>query len=233
MRDQAVRDGDVAGLDTWVVVPLFREEAVVGDVVRALRVPFRRVVCVDDGSGDRSGHEARRAGAVVVRHPLNLGQGAAIQTGLDYALADPSMKYVLTFDADGQHRVEDAVEMVARLRRGEADVVLGSRFLDRRTVLSWQRRSVLRLAATHARLTTGLAVTDTHNGLRAMTRDVASRLRLTQSRMAHASQLLEQVAAMDVVHVEQPVHILYTPYSRQKGQSLWNSVNIITESLFR
>ena len=219
--------------DTCVVVPLYREEEVVGDVVRGLRRSFPRVVCVDDGSGDGSAREARRAGAVVVEHPFNLGQGAAIQTGLQYALTDPTTDYVVTFDADGQHQVEDAVAMVDTLRRGEADLVLGSRFLDGRTQLPWLRRLVLRLAVAHARATTGLAVTDTHNGLRAMTRAVAARIHLTQSRMAHASQLLEQVARMDVVHVEQPVHILYTPYSRQKGQSLWNSVNIITESLFR
>lgn len=218
---------------TWVVVPLYQEVTVVGDVVRRLGRHFPRVVCVDDGSSDGSAEAAGEAGAVVVVHPLNLGQGAALQTGLDYVLRDPATEHVVTFDADGQHQVEDALAMVRRLRSGEADVVLGSRFLDGRTSLPRARRAALRLATLHARASTGLAVTDTHNGLRAMNRRVAEGLRLTQSRMAHASQILEQVADMDVVHVEHPVHVLYTDYSRHKGQSLWNSVNIVTESLFR
>ncbi|GAA2037016.1 glycosyltransferase family 2 protein [Pseudokineococcus marinus] len=219
--------------DTWVVVPLYREEAVVGDVVRGLRRVFGRVVCVDDGSGDASGERAAEAGAVVVSHPVNLGQGAALQTGLEYALSDPTTRYLVTFDADGQHQVADAAAMVERLRTGEAEVVLGSRFLDRRTALDPRKRAVLRAATWHARLTTGLRVTDTHNGLRALTRRAAEHLDLTQSRMAHASQLLEQVADSGLPYVEHPVHVLYTDYSRTKGQSMWNSVNILTESLFR
>jgi len=219
--------------DTWVVVPLYREETVVGDVVRGLRTVFPRVVCVDDGSGDASGERAAAAGAVVVTHPVNLGQGAALQTGLEYALADPGARHVVTFDADGQHQVADAAAMVERLRAGEAEVVLGSRFLDRRTELGRRKRAVLRAATVHARISTGLRVTDTHNGLRALTRAAAERLDLTQSRMAHASQLLEQVADAGLTYVEHPVHVLYTEYSRTKGQSMWNSVNILTESFFR
>jgi len=87
--------------DTWVVIPLYNEEQVIGEVIAQVRTTFEQVVCVDDGSSDRSGDVAARAGARVVRHPVNLGQGAALQTGFEYALADPSMKYVITFDGDG------------------------------------------------------------------------------------------------------------------------------------
>ena len=119
--------------DTWLVVPLYNEAAVIGDVVRRTRETFPKIVCVDDGSTDESASRAEAAGAVVVRHPVNLGQGAALQTGLTYAFSDPAMRYAVTFDADGQHQVDDVRVMLERIRRGDVRVVFGSRFLDDRT----------------------------------------------------------------------------------------------------
>ncbi|GAA4347434.1 glycosyltransferase family 2 protein [Angustibacter luteus] len=219
--------------DTWVVVPLFNEEPVIGDVVRGLLDVFPNVVCVDDGSSDQSAREAEAAGATTVRHALNLGQGAALQTGITYALADPAMEYVVTFDADGQHQVSDAVHMVQRLRDDEADVVFGSRFLDSRTRPGVLKRLVLKTAVVYSNATTGLHLTDAHNGLRALDRKVCEQIDIRQNRMAHASELTQQIAKTGGRMVEQPVHILYTDYSRAKGQSLLNGVNILTDLLFK
>lgn len=216
--------------DTWVVVPVFREEAVVGSVVTALRESFPHVVCVDDGSPDRSAAVAADAGARVVRHPVNLGQGAALQTGIEFALLDPGCRHVVTFDADGQHRVADATRMVELLRTGTYDVVLGSRFLGRAasgaTGLTRGRRLLLRVAAAVTRITAGIAVTDAHNGLRAMTREFAERLDISMPGMAHASEITETVGRLGARWVEVPVTIDYTDYSRAKGQRSINSVNI-------
>ena len=219
--------------DTWVVVPLYNEAPVIADVVRAVRTVFPQVVCVDDGSRDGSAVEARKGGAVVVRHPVNLGQGAALQTGIEYALRDPGMRYVVTFDADGQHRVEDAAAMVEVLRAGSADIVFGSRFLDARTQPSRAKRALLRAAVLYTNVTTKVNLTDAHNGLRAFTRAVAQHLDIRQNRMAHASEIVEQVGAGGFRYAEHPVHILYTDYSRAKGQSMLNSVNILTEMFFK
>ena len=216
-----------------MVVPLYNEAEVIGDVVRDVRTVFPNVVCVDDGSRDDSADTAEAAGAVVVRHPVNLGQGAALQTGLEYALIDPDTSYVVTFDADGQHRVEDAVEMVDRLRADEADIVFGSRFLDGRTAPGALKKLVLKSAVAYTNLTTGVHLTDAHNGLRALNRAVAEHLDLRQNRMAHASEIVSQVGRGGFRYVEHPVHILYTDYSRSKGQSLLNSVNILAEMLFK
>jgi glycosyltransferase involved in cell wall biosynthesis len=219
--------------DVWVVIPLYNEARVIADVVRQVRSVFPNVVCVDDGSGDASGDVAELAGAVVVRHPVNLGQGAALQTGVCYALRDPDMRYVVTFDADGQHQVSDAAEMISRLRAGEADVVFGSRFLDDRTEASLLKRCVLRLAVAYTNMTTKVQLSDAHNGLRAMTREIAATLDIKQNRMAHATEIVEQVGDSGARYTEHPVHILYTDYSRSKGQSVLNSVNILTELLFK
>jgi glycosyltransferase involved in cell wall biosynthesis len=219
--------------DTWVIIPLYNEEKVIGDVVAQVLTAFDQVVCVDDGSTDSSAEIAARAGAQVVRHALNLGQGAALQTGFDYALSDPAMRYILTFDADGQHQIEDAVGMVERLRAGEADVVFGSRFLDERSKPSLGKKAVLRLAVGYTNLTTHTRLTDAHNGLRAIHRPVLEKIRITQNRMAHASELVAQIGALRASYVEHPVHILYSDYSKAKGQSLWNSVNILADLILR
>ena len=224
--------------DVWLVVPLYNEASVIAGVVREARETFPNVVCVDDGSRDDSAERAAEAGAVVVRHPVNLGQGAALQTGFAYAVSDPDMRYVVTYDADGQHQVHDVVVMVDRIRQGDVRVVFGSRFLDERTQASALKKLVLRTAVAYTNFTTGTRLTDAHNGLRVLSRDVVERLEITQNRMAHASEIVAQIGAMRfdgerIAYAEEPVHILYTDYSKAKGQSLWNAVNILAELIWR
>lgn len=224
--------------DVWLVVPLYNEAKVIGDVVRTARTRFPKIVCVDDGSTDQSAGRADEAGAVVVRHPVNLGQGAALQTGLAYALTDPDMRYCVTYDADGQHQLADVEAMLARIRQGDVRVVFGSRFLDDRTDASLLKRLILRVAVAYTNLTTGTRLTDAHNGLRVLERSVVERLDITQNRMAHASEIVAQIGSMrfhgaKVAYAEEPVHILYTDYSKAKGQSLWNAVNILAELIWR
>lgn len=220
--------------DTWVVVPLYNEEAVVASVVTALRAVFRHVVCVDDGSTDDSPARAHEAGAVVIRHPVNLGQGAALQTGIEYALRDGRTRFVVTFDADGQHQVSDAAALVEVLRKNNGlDVVFGSRFLDDRTKPGIVKRVVLRAAIVYSNTVTGIHLTDAHNGLRAFTRRGAEALDIRQNGMAHATEIVSQIARARLRYAEHPVHILYTDYSRAKGQSLLNSVNILVELMFK
>ncbi|MFC0675026.1 glycosyltransferase family 2 protein [Brachybacterium hainanense] len=225
---------DAPGADrTWFVIPLFNEGPVIGEVVAQLRERYPLVVCVDDGSSDDSGARAREAGAAVVRHPYNMGQGAALKTGIDYALRDPEMAQVVTFDADGQHQVDDAAAMI-RLRESEdVDIVLGSRFLDGRTKPGLVKRIVLRGAVWYSNLTSGVHLTDAHNGLRVMGRGACERITIEQNRMAHASEIVEEIGRLELSVREHPVHILYTDYSRAKGQSVLNSVNIVIDMLFR
>lgn len=219
--------------DAWLVVPLFNEAGVIADVVRDARTTFPNIVCVDDGSSDNSAALAAEAGATVVRHPVNLGQGAALQTGFDFVRTVPSARYVVTFDSDGQHRTEDAESMVEILRSGDFDVVLGSRFLDGRTKPGFVKRIVLRAAVVFTNITTGVRLTDAHNGLRAFTRDSLDLFRMRQNRMAHASELVSLIQKAKLRYREVPVVIIYSDYSRAKGQSVWNSVNILVDLLLK
>jgi len=150
--------------DVWLVIPLYNEETVIGDVVREARRSFPNVVVIDDGSSDGGAQAAQAAGAVVVRHPVNLGQGAALQTGFEYARSVPSMRWVVTFDADGQHQVSDVVDMLDKARAEDLQVVFGPRFLDDRTTPTAMKNLVLRLAVGYPQPPTGTQLTSHPNG---------------------------------------------------------------------
>ena len=218
--------------DVWFVIPVYNEAAVVGGVVREIIEAGYRVICVDDGSRDTSAQVARQAGAVLVQHAVNLGQGAALQTGIEFALRRRAA-YIVTFDADGQHQLADAVAMVETAQRDGLAVVFGSRFLDNRTDPGRLKRYVLRFAAWFTRHSTGLKLTDAHNGLRVIRADAAQGIDLRQNGMAHASEIVRQLGRPKLPWTEFPVHVLYTDYSKAKGQSLWNSVNILTDLFMR
>jgi glycosyltransferase involved in cell wall biosynthesis len=219
--------------EAWVVIPLYNEASVIREVVTGLLPSFPHVVCVDDGSSDGSGAVARDAGATVVSHPVNLGQGAALQTGIEFVLEHPAARYIVTFDADGQHRVVDAVGMVAEARRQDLAIVFGSRFLDDRTRPGWMKHVILKTAVWVTNQTTGLRLTDAHNGLRVIRRDAAERVRLKQDRMAHATEIVLQLGNTGLPWAEYPVELLYTDYSKAKGQSVLNSVNILVDLVVR
>jgi glycosyltransferase involved in cell wall biosynthesis len=218
----------------WIVIPAFNEAAVIGEVVADVRSVFDHVVCVDDGSTDGTGEIARQAGAHLVRHPTNLGQGAAIQTGVEYARRQPGAQIFATFDADGQHRVRDLAAMVERVRGGDIDIVIGTRFAhsggNRPPLL---KAIVLQTAARLSRRGRRLGLTDTNNGLRVFNKKVADGLNITMSGMSHANEFILLIAENHWRVAEEPVEVLYTEYSKSKGQPLLNGVNIIFDGFLR
>ena len=218
--------------NAWVVVAAYNEAAVIAGVIAGVRRAGYPVVVVDDGSADRTAEVASLAGAMVVRHPLNLGQGAALQTGIDYAL-DQGADALVTFDADGQHSPAEISALLDAIREPGIDYALGSRFLRPGTRLPLSRRLLLTAATWFTRATTGLAVTDTHNGLRAMTARGARAIRLRQNRMAHASEILEQIGRSGLRFVEVPVHIEYSAYSLAKGQRVTDAFAILIDLFAR
>ncbi len=219
--------------NVWIIVPAFNEAGVIGDVIADLRSVFTHVVCVDDGSADDTGDVALRAGAHLVRHPVNLGQGAAIQTGVEYARRQPGADVFATFDGDGQHRVKDLVTMIDRLNAGDVDVVIGTRFGAGVTRPPLLKRVVLQTAARLSPRGRRLGLTDTNNGLRVFNRTVADGLDITMSGMSHATEFIMLIAENRWRVAEEPVEVLYTEYSKAKGQPLLNGVNIIFDGFLR
>ncbi len=213
---------------TFIVIPAYNEAPTIGAVVRDLLPGWPRVVVVDDGSTDRTADTAARAGAEVVRHAVNRGQGAALQTGFDYCLA-AGARFLVTFDGDGQHPSEELERLVEPVAAGRCDIALGSRFLDARSDVPALRRLLLKAAVIFTRVVSGLRVTDTHNGLRALTRDAAERLELRADRMAHASELLDQISSLGLSWAEVPVRVRYTRHSRAKGQRGLDALRVLVD----
>jgi glycosyltransferase involved in cell wall biosynthesis len=218
-------DRDVA-TRTCVVIPAYNEAEVIGPVVEGLIARGFDVVVVDDASTDATAERAQTAGAVMLRHLINRGQGAALQTGILRALQSKA-DFIVTFDADGQHDPNDVLRLVQPLAGNERDVVLGSRFLASPDAVPFSRRLLLRVAVIFTRAASGLPVTDAHNGLRAFSSSAASAIRIRQDRMAHASELVDQVRDRRLRWCEVPVTVRYTPYSRRKGQSHFGVFRIL------
>jgi polyprenyl-phospho-N-acetylgalactosaminyl synthase len=216
---------------TWVVIAAYNEGKVIRRVVAEVVQMGWSVAVVDDGSRDDTAAEARAAGAITLRHTVNLGQGAALQTGIDYAIRRGA-RSIVTFDADGQHSADDIPALVAAL--GDADVALGSRFLGKQIEgASAQRKALLRVATLVSNGLSGMKLTDAHCGFRAFRASVAPRLRIQQDRMAHASELLRKIRTSGVRVVEVPVTVRYTEHSMSKGQGGVQAVRILFDYVFR
>jgi glycosyltransferase involved in cell wall biosynthesis len=215
----------------WIVIAAYREANVIRGVVKGLKGICAAIVVVDDGSADATGAEALAGGATVLTHVVNLGQGAALQTGVDFALLEGA-DYVFTFDADGQHDPGSLAILADTMQASGADVVLGSRWLGKAQRIPALRKAVLRLAVAFTRQHSGLGVSDTHNGLRLLTRQAALRIRITQPRMAHASEILQQIGACKLRFAEAPVVVRYTEYSLAKGQKVSGLFKVLLDIFY-
>ena len=213
-----------------MIVRAYNEASVIRETITGLLGLGFQVAVVDDGSTDETWAVMQQLPIHRVRHPINLGPGAAFQTIVEYALRQGA-DVVVNFDADGQHRVEDIQVLLEPLFAGNADVVLGSRFLRSGDAQSIPlvRRVVLQGARLVNFLFTGMWLSDAHNGLRAMTRHAASCLDLRETGFAYATEMLEQIRHHRLRCVECPTHIRYTEYSLAKGQRLSNALNIFLD----
>lgn len=220
--------GPIAFDGVCIVVPAYNEATALGAVLDDLCrfVPARQVVVVDDCSRDDTADVARGRGAVVLRHAINRGQGAALATGLKAAIR-MGASVIVTFDADGQHSADDLPALIAPILAGDAQVVLGTRFYPGSSVaMPRARRLVLRAGIVFTRLVSRIKVTDTHNGLRALSAHAARVIRIRHDRMEHASEILDEIRRHGLRFVEQPVHVRYSAYSLEKGQKSLDAVGL-------
>ena len=219
--------------DAVLIIPVYNEGTVIRKVVEEAKKVFPLVVCIDDGSTDNSIEQIERTGAILLKHPINMGQGAALQTGIEFARTLPGVNYFVTFDADGQHCIKDAASMVKKIKEEKVDIIFGSRFIGKTENMSRVKGVVLKLATWFSNITSGLRLTDTHNGLRVFNKHVACTMNITVPDMAHASEILEITSKNKYKYTEFPVTIRYTDYSKSKGQSLVNAINIGFDILLR
>lgn len=215
----------------WLVIAAYREEKSIANVVTELKkAGYHNVVVVDDGSKDKTYEVASAHTPHVLQHAINRGQGAAIKTGIDYAVLKGA-DIIVTFDADGQHRVEDLPAMIKPVENDEVDITLGSRFLGSAVNLPVLRRIFLKGGAFVIWATYGIKLTDSHNGFRAMSRKAAEVIDLKSDRMEHASEFIDEIKKKNLRYKEIPVVIKYTNYSLARGQSNWNAFRILYKML--
>jgi hypothetical protein len=232
LQDYAPRETLIIALtmNIWVVIAAFNEAERLGATLAGLVPVCRDLVVVDDGSTDGTSAIAAASPAWVLRHPVNCGAGAALRTGIAFALAQGA-DIIVTFDGDGQHDPSEIPLLVGPIAEGRADVVLGSRFLGRTIDMPWGRGALLRAARWFTRIFSGVDVSDPHNGLRAFSRSAAQRVRITQDRMAHCSEIVDQLQPLGLRWLEVPVTVRYTPATLAKGQRSWNAVRIVGQLL--
>ena len=228
--DHTMTPNDSIPSDTWVVIPAYKEGARLAKTLQKVCGVFANIVVVNDGSPDGTGETAKQFPVWVLSHVINRGQGAALQTGIRFAVEQGAQR-IVTFDGDGQHDVNDVAGMIERLDQGDVDIVLGSRFLGATEGMPKSRWLILKLGVLFTRVFSRIQVTDTHNGLRVFSRKAAQKIRITMDRMEHASEILDQIRYHNLRFCEYPVTIRYSAETMEKGQSSLNGLKIVSKLL--
>ena len=213
------------------IIPAYNEGSRVAEAVRDALLFVDDAVVIDDCSSDKTSEQAFKAGAFVLRHIINRGQGAALQTGTDYALENLNADIVVHFDADCQMQGKDIPKMIKPILENQADVVLGSRFLSGKLQMPLSRKIILKLGIVFTLIISGIKLSDTHCGFRALSRKAAREIKITRDRMAHASEILDLIKVKKMRFVECAVEIKYSKESLAKGQSSWGAFIIVKDLL--
>jgi glycosyltransferase involved in cell wall biosynthesis len=210
----------------FVVIPAFNEEKHLGRVIRGLfEQGFKNVVVVDDGSKDATHSVAEETGAIVLTHVLNLGQGAALQTGNEYAVRRGA-EWVVHFDGDDQFNPHDILPALEAMNECGADVLLGSRFLGAHSQIPFTKKYlILPVSRVVNLLITGVVLTDAHNGFRILSRRALEEIQITQNGMAHNSEIISQLKKKKLPFKEYPVQVVYHEY----GQRLSGGLKILKD----
>lgn len=214
-------------MEAVAVIPAYNEAQVIGGVVREAAPQVDLVIVVDDGSSDDTAAQAEAAGASVLVHALQRGPGRATATGLEAALR-LGAKFVVTLDGDGQHRPHEIPNLLAPLKEGEADMVLGCRTLER-SQMPLSRRWGNRLANLWTWLLFGVRVTDSQSGFRGFTREAVEKLPLDARGYEFCSETLGAASRLGLRIVEAPISAVYTDYSKAKGQSNTTAVKTLVK----
>jgi glycosyltransferase involved in cell wall biosynthesis len=216
--------------DVWLVVPVYNESEKIISVLKDILNSFQNIIVIDDGSFDNTYLLLKKSNLKIsiLRHVVNLGQGAALQTGIKYALNN-NARFIITFDSDGQHQVKDALNLLNHVNINDYKIICGSRFLNKNNIknIPFAKYVVLRLAVIFTKIMTGINVTDAHNGLRLITASAAKQVYLKQNRMSHATEIMFIIKNNNIDYFEIPVDVLYTDYSIKKGQKIFNLFTIL------
>ncbi|MDP2946125.1 MAG: glycosyltransferase family 2 protein [bacterium] len=211
----------------FIVIPCYNEAEHLAKVIQSIK-QYGQAVVVDDGSTDNSFTIAKNSGAVTLRHLVNRGMGAALETGDRYALNQVA-DIVVHFDADGQHLAEEIPKLVQPIISGQVDVVLGSRFLNKTSSIPFFKKYfILKPSVLLQNLLLGVKLTDAHNGFRALSLRALEKISITQDSMAHATEIIEQIKQSGLAYQEAPVTVIYHEF----GQGFLSGFMILKDLFF-
>lgn len=206
--------------NVFCVIPAFNERENIEKVIGSLKNFGYEIVVVDDCSSDNTHELALKSGASSLRHVINRGQGAALQTGTDYALANGA-ELIVHFDADGQFMAGEIKDVIAPILTGEADIVFGSRFLGKKSKMPWLKKNVIMpFARIVNKVFLKVNLTDPQSGFRALSVKAAKEIRIEQNRMAHCSEILAKAFASDLKIKEVPITVIYNDFGQRFGGGL-------------
>lgn len=211
------------------VIPAYNEEDNIQAAVRDAREYVDKVVVVDDGSLDQTAKKAREEKVVVLEHIVNRGQGAAIETGRQYAVSIDA-DFMVIFDGDGQFDGKDIKTAFAKIKESKVDVLLGSRFINNKNVsIPWSKKKVLLpISRLLDRFFTGVHLSDVHNGFKIFNRKAIEKIEINQDRMAHATEIPMLVKKHNLEYIEHPVTVSYSEY----GQNAMAGFKILKDLFF-
>jgi glycosyltransferase involved in cell wall biosynthesis len=218
--------------DVHILIPVYNEESKISEVILELKQYFKNIVVVNDGSSDSSLDVLNQLDVVVINHLLNLGQGAAISTGINFFKNLKNVNAVITFDADGQHSVEDAVAFAREITICKEDIIFGSRFLKHKMNIPPLKRFVLSTVTFITNKITKMNLTDSHNGLKAYKIDLIKDMQIDIDGFAFESEIISIISKNNIAYKEMPTNTIYTEYSKNKGQKLRNGL-IIIEDIYK
>ncbi len=237
IREQAIEQSDKKRIwgEQVFLVRVYNEGTVLEDTIDSiLQEGYKNILLVDDGSRDDSWniiqkYSKKYSGIHALRHFQNRGAGAALETGFEYLRRYGDIKYVINFDADGQHRVDEAKKFLQAFKKyPHIKIIFGSRFFKKEGThnIPFTRKIVLQLGKVFTRIISGARLSDSHNGYRGFHMDAIESIHLTADSMAYASELIEQIMQKKIPYAEVPVDIIYTSYSLQKWQKTSNAIFI-------
>lgn len=211
------------------VIPAYNEAANISRVINKVKPFVSEIIVIDDASQDNTSQVAKKEEVVVLRHIVNRGQGAALRTGTNLALARGA-DIIVHFDADDQFQAADIPKMIAPIISKEADAVLGSRFLTKDTKLPKMKRYfIMPLARLINRWFFNIRLTDPQSGFRALSRKSAEKLTIDNDGMAHCSEILYKLFQNQNRLQEVPITVVYHEY----GQKFSGGLKIIKDLLIQ
>lgn len=213
----------------FILIPAYNEETKIEEVLDSLKLSFKNIVVVNDGSTDKTQSIIENKDVMVIRHILNLGQGAAVSSGMSYIKNEKKAEALITFDADGQHSVDDAVLFAKEIINCDEEIIFGSRFLKNKENIPYLKRASLKAVTFITNFLTNTRLSDTHNGLKAIKISCLDKINISIDGFAFESQIIQQVGKQKIKYKEMPTNTIYTDYSKKKGQKLSNGLLIIED----